>query len=361
MSEECMVAKTTPAPDIDEDIIELTDIIEQGTPPTPDASVASMDDQLTDLLNAGAGGEAQDDLDALLAEIGTTPQAGTPNAGEQTGPHPVNPDETLDMPDMQEVENLLDELSIPPQPSALSDPAAAEQDVGSLDDILDQLGGAGQPATLAATPDPVDELDALLDGVTATSITSMPSDATPIEESNALPDKVPASSPTSPPATRKAKTSVTVTISPVATSSAPSVGAAPPKTSGTAAANSADDMDALLESATATAPAPPEISQSLSLADDLDASRESVPSAGPVPPIDEKPPSPPERTAPEADDAAPPTAPASSTVAPETAVIAEMPPLPHQWEALLGGASESSLPTQSSAPPPGAVPVSPDI
>ncbi len=185
-----MVAKTSAAPVDDEDIIELTDIIEQGTPPS--SSGSSFDAQLNDLMkgdaaNADFESGGDDDLDALLAEISASPADAPASAPAPEKPS-VNPDETLEMPDMKEVEDFFGELKLPSQP-----PLAAPADKAdkNLDDVLNQL--VGGPQAVKAAPSAADELDHLLDGIAQAAPTTTgkpdepPAGVTPQVES-ALPD-----------------------------------------------------------------------------------------------------------------------------------------------------------------------------
>jgi len=331
-----MVAKSNAVPDPDEDIIELTDIIEQGTSPAPAAFAPHTDDPLRDLLHTG-NKEEENDLDALLAEIGSPPQATPEDLLGQTMQHAVNPDETLDMPDMREVESLLDELDIPAQTPALADAAAAEQNAGEdLDDIINQFSAAASaPATPAAAPDPASDLDALLDGVVssapaAASAAQTTQPSITVRASDTLPE--PAAKPVAP---------------------------VPPA----AAAVAMDDLDALLGNTAATKPAPSEISEPPNLTGDLDAFLESIPPTSPKDDVDETLPPLPEQAAADtavtrASGPAPAdSAPAFVRPARDVAVTEEKSPLPRQWDNLLGHAPEPGPAVQPSEGTSGAVPL----
>jgi hypothetical protein len=152
-----MVEKTNAASDAGESIIELTDIIERGAPPSslPDFSSTAAASGPASPGNAGESGD--DDLDALLAEIEASP-ADSSSAEEQPI---VNPNETLDMPDMKEVESFLDELKIPSRIDAAPEARSGE----NLDDVVDRLAGGGPRAEKTSRTLPlseIDELDALL-------------------------------------------------------------------------------------------------------------------------------------------------------------------------------------------------------
>ena len=286
-----MVAKTHIIPGADEDIIELTDLIARGTPPAPVPSVVPAVDHLSDLRNSND----KDDLDALLAEISAAHQAIPKIAPSQAGQNTINPDETLDMPNMREVENLLGELKIPAQPSAANGVADTKQSFESLDDILEQLGtnppAAPAVSTMAATApvtpaapaqqsDPADELDALLDSVAAPLAVTVPPTA-PAKEPDAPPGKFATATPPT----------------------APAAPAAPAPQS-----DPADELDALLGSVAAppASAVPPTIPT-----EDLDALLDSVaaPAATATPPTApaKKPDTPPGKLA----AATPPTAPAA--------------------------------------------------
>lgn len=340
-----MVAKSNAAPDAGEDIIELTDIIERGNPPaSSEASAAASAPtgvQIDDLQQGDSAQphEGEDDLDALLAEIGSY-QAQTPaGASPRTDAPAVNPDETLDMPDMTEVENLLDGLSIPAQPksSAQTTPPAEQ-----LDDVLDQLMAGSGPASDPQSAD--SELDALLDAAPAAPLPQEPrseTDAPPakgrdvLDELEALLD---AASPTpeNPDIPDAAKTPPEEASG---DEDAP-VDAAPPDAPG-----EPDELDALLDAAPAAA-------ESGDVLDELDALLDAAPPAPESPDTPEA--SPEAASAAEDDldallDAISVTAPEDSgndapqadipqeTAAVPTPADAAVPPLPGQWDSLLGG------------------------
>lgn len=178
------------AEQMDEDVIELTDIIEKGDAPSQedidDAEEAGrMDDLFGNDKNAASEllNGIESDIDDLLSQIeaATPPQSDgsetrtPPPGGEgKTVPRPVNPDETLEMPGIAEVDYLLENLDIPPQPSPRptnASPAAPEESAAEdldalLSDILD--GPSSQTAETPAVPAENDELfadlDAMLDG-----------------------------------------------------------------------------------------------------------------------------------------------------------------------------------------------------
>ena len=343
-----MVAKPNTVPDPDEDIIELTDIIAQGSPPVPGASVPHTDDHLHDLLHEGSHKEEDNDLDALLAELGAHPQATPEDLLDRTMQNAVNPDETLDMPNMREVEHLLDELDIPAQAPVSVDAAAAEHDAGEgLDAIIEQLGAA--PSAAPAAPDPVDDLDALLDSVAAAPVASAPP-TTPTTAPVARLEDVAASVPVAAPAAQTTRPSITVRVS--TTSPAPAAKPVAPETPEAPAVEAMDELDALLESTAAAKPDSPKISVSPSLTDDLDAFLESMPPTPPRDDVDATLPPMPERAAPSHAGQTP------AFVRPARDVLAdgEAPLLPRQWDSLLGHEPETRPAAQAPQDTPGVVP-----
>lgn len=162
----------------DDDIFELTDIIEKGP---EDASAGSsqnqaMETQMNDLFAKGNRDEQpvvpddiDADLDALLSDMQPAPVT---ESTARTTTAPLDVDEELDMPNMSEVDALLEGLDIPPQPdnNAASSPSA--RDATDLDDLLDGLLDSAPPAASAtaaaqspaAKEEPgmnLDDLDAL--------------------------------------------------------------------------------------------------------------------------------------------------------------------------------------------------------
>lgn len=102
----------------EDDIIDLTDLIESGN--QGDKRVAQA------YAKAAAAEErVTEDFEAVLAQSGGSGR-------------PVDPDEALDMSGMGSIDNLLDSLDIPPQPSPGKKKAPAGDD---LDDALDDLLG----------------------------------------------------------------------------------------------------------------------------------------------------------------------------------------------------------------------------
>ena len=121
-----MVAETNAAPGADEDIIELTEIIEQGPQTskfagTNAASPASLDERLNDLTGSAknAAQDEEDNLDTVSVEIAAAPEA--PPASPQTGAV-VNPD--ADETTKTAPENIPQASAEAAAPSAADDPDA---------------------------------------------------------------------------------------------------------------------------------------------------------------------------------------------------------------------------------------------
>lgn len=125
---------------IDEEIIDLTELIETG--PKSQGKAASS-------YAAAASPPADEDFESILAQTETAPPK-----------RKVDPHETLDMSDMGGIDNLLESLDIPAQPRESpnqpesAEPAASAAD-DDLDSVLDDLLGNEKPAPrAAATPEP---------------------------------------------------------------------------------------------------------------------------------------------------------------------------------------------------------------
>lgn len=108
----------------DEDIIDLTELIEKGEAPATDAAASAgnaeepLNAQIRSLNDLPQ--QADEEIDALLAQMEVTDEPATANETERA--HKVDPNEELDMSGMGEVDKLLNTLDIPPQPHA--NPAA---------------------------------------------------------------------------------------------------------------------------------------------------------------------------------------------------------------------------------------------
>lgn len=176
----------------DEEIIDLTELIEKGEAPAavvpPAESVKEDISVHMQSLNDGQARQGDAEIDALLAqmEAGDEQPVPPPPAARAAAPeHKVDPHEELDMSGMVEVDKLLDTLDIPPQPHERGPDAAQDADPADLDNAVDDLlnamsGSAPRkpaPASAqepdvhdllaAASPQPeepnfADDLDALL-------------------------------------------------------------------------------------------------------------------------------------------------------------------------------------------------------
>ena len=320
-----------------DDIIELTDIIEKGTVPAA-ADAVDFDKELEDLFadsdieaaisNLSLPDEApspakaavqepadtglDSDIDAFLDALDgpghAAPENVAPKLAQPTptpGGRPVNPDEQLQMPDMSDMDSLLEQLDAPAATKSAGD--IEDLDAGDLDALLDDiLGGApASPKAATMTPPPateaepapmsLDDLDALLDAPVAPAAPAAPE---------------PASEPTPGTATMSLDDIDALLDAPVAPAAPATPEPAAEPVSGTAAV-SLDDIDALLDAPVApAAPAAPEpasepVSGTATMSlDDIDALLD----AAPMPPAPEE------------------AMPAHDTAAEET-VIAAMPPV----------------------------------
>lgn len=150
----------------DEDIIDLTELIETGTSGSKNAAAA--------YARASAPVDDGDslDFDSLLANAA--------GGGEKaSSSRPVDPNEELDMSDLGEIDNILESLNMPPQPgeTTASQPRTAPSPPpeDDLDSVLDDLLGDPPPQKKAPEPaapapeaeDPISDLDADLDNILA--------------------------------------------------------------------------------------------------------------------------------------------------------------------------------------------------
>ncbi len=366
-----------------DDIIELTDIIEKGTVPAA-ADAVDFDKELEDLFadsdieaaisNLSLPDEApspakaavqepadtglDSDIDAFLDALDgpghAAPENVAPKLAQPTptpGGRPVNPDEQLQMPDMSDMDSLLEQLDAPAATKSAGD--IEDLDAGDLDALLDDiLGGApASPKAATMTPPPateaepapmsLDDLDALLDAPVAPAAPAAPEPAAgrapgtatmSLDDIDALLDTpvAPATPPAPEPAAERAPGTAAMSLDDIdALFDAPVAPAAPAApepasepTPGTATM-SLDDIDALLDAPVApAAPAAPEPAAeptpgtaAMSL-DDIDALLD----AAPMPPAPEE------------------AMPAHDTAAEET-VIAAMPPV--QEEPVAAPAAET--------------------
>jgi hypothetical protein len=107
----------------DEDIIELTDIIEKGNAPegSSDSDAASFEKELEDLFSDGGGLESLKGFDALDADIAPPPPAASP---ERPGPGADEDDAGMDA-DIDALLNSIGDLPDTPEPAPRPAPAPA--------------------------------------------------------------------------------------------------------------------------------------------------------------------------------------------------------------------------------------------
>lgn len=157
-----MAKKNVPAED---EIIDLTDLIEQGGSARAAAAYAKT---------AAAPVEEDDDFEAILAQTGATPPD-----------REVDPHETLDMPGMNDIDNLMESLDIPPQPGKGAARQASPAQDEDLDSVLDDLLGDGPDSTAVpkSSPAPADnaavDLGSFLEE--AAPVREKPARETPLE------------------------------------------------------------------------------------------------------------------------------------------------------------------------------------
>ena len=130
----------------DEEIIDLTELIEKGEAPAavvPPAEGTKEDISVhMQSLNDGQASQGEAEIDALLAqmEVGDDQPASPPPGAQASAPeHKVDPHEKLDMSGMGEVDKLLDTLDIPPQPHERGQDAAHAAEPADLDNAVDDL------------------------------------------------------------------------------------------------------------------------------------------------------------------------------------------------------------------------------
>ena len=196
-----MVAET-PA-DTDEQIIDLTELIEKGNVPTGDTSAkpsrSAEADSIQEQINALNDGKAaiEGDIDDLLSQMDMVEQVvpggtvedtsapDTPDTMAATVPsgvktasassaeeHTVDPNEVLSMPGMGDVDNLFNSLDIPPQPTA-NDKISIKADQ-AVDAMLNDLTAGQSGSTVAqatASADNISEdgLASLLEAISGQS------------------------------------------------------------------------------------------------------------------------------------------------------------------------------------------------
>jgi hypothetical protein len=181
----------------EDDIIELTEIVEKGSVPgSTDSDAADFEKELEDLLDNDAGLDSIEGFDDLEIDSGTTPSARKPaddeddidallndleqdapsagSAGSASGGSPVvDPNEELQMPDMSDMDDLLGDVGAPApsQDDDLDDLDALLN--GAMDEAVQDTAQKEQPAAPDSgtgdetdAPD-IDDLDALIEQASA--------------------------------------------------------------------------------------------------------------------------------------------------------------------------------------------------
>lgn len=162
---------------MDEDIIDLTELIETG--PTTRGRAASA-------YASAAAAPDEDDFGSILAQAEAAPPS-----------RKVDPHETLDMGDMGGIDDLLESLDIPPQPREKGKGAAEEKTESlaaddELDSVLDDLLGNGKPAKSPEKPAPAQDhvdIDADMDDLLGSF--DLPEKDAPEKSGEAAPETVP--------------------------------------------------------------------------------------------------------------------------------------------------------------------------
>ena len=241
-----MVAQNTA--ETDEQIIDLTELIEKGEVPASDPSEQTrahaaaeaaaekeeLQEHLRDLNDGAAKADAE--IDDLLAQMDIKADAQEDPAdvaldfsapSTQTDHH-IDPNEQLKMPGMGDVDSLLDSLDIPPQPSDReAETASPETPDQAVDALLNDFNAPSAPAAPAAA-------------ASATEVAAEPHvnlNAPDLDELLASVGAAPQSNPTS------EIDDLLNAASPAANLAAEAAPAAPQKTF------SNDDLDSLLEAA----------------------------------------------------------------------------------------------------------------
>ncbi len=127
---------------MEEEIIDLTELIEPGDVGNAKAAAAYAKTAAAPATDKNA--DPEDDFASIFA------------ATAQETPKKVDPNESLDMPDLGGIDNLLESLDIPPQPREKSAGQAEPADnthADELDSVLDDLLGTDKPAQNTAPSD----------------------------------------------------------------------------------------------------------------------------------------------------------------------------------------------------------------
>ncbi|WP_165070219.1 hypothetical protein [Desulfovibrio sp. ZJ200] len=242
--------------DNDEDIIDLTELIEKGEVPANEAAVSAgqaeeaLSAQLQSLNDLPQ--QADKEIDALLAQM-EVKDDGAP-ADEAATTRKVDPNEELDMPGMGEVDKLLDTLDIPPQPhedGAAQAAPGSHADSGSIDSVVDDLLNSMSPAPPAHSgSDQKPDVHELLSAASAPEATgdALPDDLEALLQANS-PGANPAAGPSAPRSPEPDLTADLDDLLAAAEKPAPPSGAASPAAS--KAPDITADLDSLLAAMTA--------------------------------------------------------------------------------------------------------------
>jgi hypothetical protein len=108
----------------EDDIIDLTELVEAGKTPVEEAEDAGPQEQPQPLP-----GNLEGDIDSLLAQMEAAGAGDSPQSAPAGARPVVDPNEKIDMSGMVEVDDLLSSLNIPPPPGVTPDASpAAEED-----------------------------------------------------------------------------------------------------------------------------------------------------------------------------------------------------------------------------------------
>lgn len=244
-----------------EEIIDLTELIEKGAvpasgdaaQPAPAQNAAPQADAAdASALNANSP-HLKGEIDELLDSVGLSDAEVSKEPLDFAAPsaptnRPVDPNEELQMPGMDDIDSLLESLNIPPQPDNRETPQEIAGTDHAVDDLLNAL--SSPPAQQAAQPEP-NVADLLSAGNTPSSSA---------QESD-LEDLLRAGMVTPPP--------------PSAASTPAAKAPAPPPEPQESTDISADDLDALLSSVAGHVP-PPDGQTAQSLSSDMAADLDSL-------------------------------------------------------------------------------------
>ncbi len=261
------------APPADDDILELTDVVAPGNPLPKEAPKA----QASPVGDPSLGADFGADLDALLDSLGAESQvaAPAPQSGQTPIPapiadptladHTVDPNEELKLPELSDIDLLLQELGVSEAAAPAAAPAAPAPAKAQpvLDDLPDDLAAmiseaapkappaeakavAAAPQPAAAQPVP----DDLPDDLAAMISEAAPKAAPAITIAAAPPPK-----PASPSALDGLPDDLAAMINEAAPKAAPEPAPEPEAASGNDGID-LNELDALLDDMLATAPSP---------------------------------------------------------------------------------------------------------